>query len=107
MPEVELVSTTRPQFFSYMMGQAKRVTYAVPRKWTSMTRSNSSRVMFLNDLSRRMPALLTTMSTVPKAATASSTMLLAPSRSDTDALLAMASPPAALISATTSSAASL
>ena len=55
-----------------------------------MTKSNSSKVMFLNDLSRRMPALLTTMSTVPNAATASSTMLLAPSRSATDALLAMA-----------------
>ena len=62
--------------------------------------------MFLKDLSRKMPALLTTMSTVPKAATASSTMLLAPSRSETDALLATAWPPAALISATTASAAS-
>ena len=42
----------------------------------------------------------------PKASTASSTMLLAPSRSATDALLATASPPRAFISATTASAAS-
>ena len=86
-----------------MIGQAALVTYADPRKCTAMTKSNSSSVMFLNDLSRKIPALLTTISTLPKAATASSTMLFAPSRSDTDALLAMATPPAAVISSTTTS----
>src|SRR4029453_4927889 len=51
-------------------------------------------------LSRRMPALLIRMSTVPNALTASRTMLCAPSRSLTEPPLAIASPPAALISAT-------
>ena len=73
---------------------------------TCITRSNSSRVMFLKVRSRRMPALFTRMSMRPKAAMASSAMLLAPSRSATDALLAMAAPPNPAISATTASAAS-
>ena len=62
--------------------------------------------MFLKLLSLRLPALLTRMSRVPKWLTASSTIDFAPSRSDTDALLAIASPPFDLISSTTRSAAS-
>ena len=68
--------------------------------------SQSSSVIFLKLLSRRMPALLTRMCTVPNAFTASSMIDLAPSFDDTDALFAIAVPPAARISFTTRSAAS-
>ena len=87
-----------------MSGQAAWVTYAVPFRCTSMTMSHSSRVMFLNVLSRRMPALLTRMSMRPKASIAVWTIDFAPSRSDTEALLATAVPPSSSISATTASA---
>ena len=66
-----------------------------------MTASNSSGVMFLNDLSRRMPALLMTMSTLPNASSAVWTIASAPSGVATLSGLATASPPFFLISSTT------
>jgi hypothetical protein len=67
-----------------------------------MTASHSSTAMFLNDLSRRMPALLTTMSILPKASRAAVTMASAPSGVATLSGLATASPPFLVISSTTS-----
>ena len=69
-----------------------------------MTASHSASVMFVSMRSRRMPALLTSTCRSPKASTAESTRRFAASKSVTSSWLAMASPPAALISATTSSA---
>ena len=89
-----------------MYGHAACVTYAVPSRCTASTMSQSSSGIFLKLLSRRMPALFTRMCTVPNAFTASSMIDFAPSFVDTDALLAIAVPPAALISFTTRSAAS-
>ena len=50
---------------------------AVPRKCTFTTKSKSSIVMLWKVLSRRTPALLTTMSTVPNEPSAVLTMLAA------------------------------
>ena len=63
--------------------------------------------MLWNDLSRRMPALLMTMSTLPNASTALCTMAAPPSGVATESVFATASPPAAWISSTTSWAAPL
>ena len=57
--------------------------------------------MLWNVLSRRMPALLMTMSTVPNASTAVCTMASPPSGVATLSPLATASPPSASISLTT------
>ena len=54
-------------------GQAAWVQYTVPMRCTARTASKSSSVIFANVLSRRMPALLTSTSTVPKRSTARST----------------------------------
>ena len=61
--------------------------------------------MLWNVLSRRMPALLMTMSMRPKASMAVWTIDSPPSGVATESVLATASPPAALISSTTSCAA--
>ena len=45
---------------------AWRVGAKVPRRWTRMTASHSSMVMLTSMRSRRMPALLTKTSMVPK-----------------------------------------
>ncbi len=66
-----------------------------------MTDSTMSGVMLWNVLSRRMPALLMTMSTVSKASTAVCTMAAPPSGVATELWSATASPPAAMISSTT------
>ena len=58
--------------------------------------------MLWNVLSRRMPALLITMSTRPKASMAVCTIASPPSGVATESVSATASPPAALISSTTS-----
>ncbi len=63
----------------------------------------SSSGILANDLSRRIPALLTTMSIRPQSATARSTVALTAATSETSAPHAMAVPPAARISATTGS----
>ena len=81
-------------------------TYALPFRCTFIAMSQSSSDMCLNDLSRRMPALLTRMCSMPNAPNAASTIDFEPSRLDTDTLFAIAVPPAAGISVTTPSAAS-
>ena len=63
-----------------------------------MTGSSSSGVMLWNVLSRRIPALLMTMSTVPNASTAVCTMAWPPSGVATLLVSATASPPRSLIS---------
>src|SRR6201999_2164974 len=69
-----------------------------------MTDSNASMLMRWKIASRRMPALLTTPSSLPKLSTAIFTMRLAGIASATDSKLATAVPPRFLISSTTSSA---
>jgi len=61
---------TRPPFCSRMIGAAARVTAKVPLRWVLMTASHSSSVMLKIIRSRRIPALLTTMSMRPKVSTA-------------------------------------
>ena len=60
----------RPHFCSRMRGAAARVTAKAPFRCVLMTPSHSSSVMLKIIRSRRMPALLTTMSMRPKASTA-------------------------------------
>ena len=72
-----------------------------------MTGSHSSSDMLKSMRSRRMPATHTTPSMRPKVSTACCTIDAPPSIVVTDCALAAARPPAALISATTSSATSL
>ena len=72
---------------------------------TFTTISKSSSVIFENDLSRKMPALLINTSTRPSVH-GIVYHALRTSSTDTEPPFAMASPPMALISATTASAAS-
>ena len=72
-----------------------------------ITLSQSSSEVLAKVLSRRMPALQTRMSTLPKASSAVFRMFSPPWTEETSSPLATASPPAALISATTFSAAAL
>ncbi len=67
-----------------------------------MTASHSASLMFVSMRSRRMPALLMRMSRPPKVSTADCTRRSAPSQSLMSSVLAMASPPMASISSTTS-----
>src|SRR5437879_3711973 len=60
----------RPHFCSRISGAAARVTAKLPLRWVLMTASHSSSVMLKIMRSRRIPALLTTMSTRPKVSTA-------------------------------------
>ena len=70
--------------------------------WTATTASHSASDMENTMRSRRMPALLMSTSRRPKTSTASATMRPASSKSVTSAPLAIAAPPWASISATTS-----
>src|SRR5205809_314468 len=74
----------------------------VPFRCTATTASQSSSAMLKIIRSRRMPALLTTMLSLPNVSRAHSTMRLAALKSATLSPLATASPPFFLISATTS-----
>src|SRR5579885_670769 len=76
----------------------------LPLRWTATTASQSSSFMLKIMRSRRMPALLTTMLSLPKLSIAHSMIRLAALKSVTLSKLATASPPAARISLTTSSA---
>ena len=87
-----------------MRTHAGRVTLNAPRRCTSSTGCTRSSVMLWNALSRRMPALLTTMSMRPNASIAVCTIASPPSGVATELASDTASPPAALISATTCSA---
>ena len=69
-----------------------------------MTASKSSSVIEKSILSRRMPALFTTMSRRPNSAAARATSFSAAAQSATEEWSAIARPPAAVISATTASA---
>src|SRR5437870_7779777 len=74
----------------------------VPFRCTATTASQSSSAMLKIIRSRRMPALLTTMLSLPKVSSAHWTMRLAALKSATLSPLATAWPPIFLISATTS-----
>ena len=78
-----------------------------PFRWTPTTWSNSSSLMLNSIRSRTMPATQTTPSMVPQFWTAVSTMRCPTAISDTSPATAMAVPPAARISSTTTSATSL
>src|SRR3546814_566991 len=84
---------------------AARLQCTAPIRWTSTTKRKSSSVIFAKLLSRSTPALLTRISTRPHLATACATIASTAAMSVTDAPLAIASPPAASISATTACAA--
>src|SRR5580704_18141649 len=71
-------------------------------RWTLITISQSTVDMRWKMRSRRIPALLTTLSTRPKASSAVRMMRSAPAGSPTLSALATAVPPAARISSTTS-----
>ena len=66
-----------------------------------MTASHSASVMFTSMRSRRMPALLISTSTLPKASMPVATSFSAPAKSLMSSVLATAWPPAATISSTT------
>src|SRR5215208_2113199 len=80
------------------------MTWKAPLRCTSSTGSSSSGVMLWNALSRRMPALLITMSTRPNAARAVSTIAWPPSAVATVLVSATATPPRPSISLTVCSA---
>lgn len=69
-----------------------------------MIKSQSSSFIFWKETSLKIPALLMTISTLPKVSIA---VLMILSPNSTESVLATASPPAALISSTTSWAAPL
>src|SRR5438094_2817541 len=87
---------------SLQYSQAWRHMLKVPFRCTAMTASQSSSAMLKIIRSRRMPALLTTMLSLPKVSSAHWTMRLAALKSTTLSPLATAWPPIFLISATTS-----
>src|SRR4051794_37546570 len=87
-----------------MTAHAGRPTLSGPRSCVSMTASSSSSVSGGNGAMRTWPALLTTTSMVPNAASAASMIARPPSGVEMVSRLATASPPAATISATTASA---
>src|SRR6185437_12346158 len=75
-----------------------------PLRWTATTESHSSSVMFTSIRSRRIPALLTRMSSRPNSSIACRTSRSAPAKSATFSPFVEASPPEARISSTTCSA---
>ena len=80
------------------------MTLNAPFRCTSMTGSRNSGVIFWKVLSRRIPALLMTMSTCPNESRAVWTIASPPSGVATLSVLGTASPPASLISSAASSA---
>src|SRR5437660_2272269 len=98
-------STASPALLRSRQYAAARCTVQnVPRRWTRMTPSQSSGVMFTSIRSRRMPALATTTSSRPNAFSAVCTRRAAPSQSAQSSVLGTAMPPAPWISSTTASA---
>ena len=97
----------RPEPCALKCGAAARNTVKVPFRWVSTTASHSSSDMLKNMRSRRLPATQTTPSILPNESMAVWTMRSPPSMVVTVSATATASPPAARISATTSSATSL
>src|SRR5262252_2496124 len=89
---------------SRQYAHAWRATLKLPFRCTPTTASQSSSLMLKTMRSRRIPALFTTMLSLPKLSTAHSMIRLAALKSVTLSKLATASPPPARISLTTSSA---
>ena len=101
------IVTIEPRFLRSSLREAARQTWKVPPRLTSMTRSQSSGVIREIRLSRVIPALATRFQrSSPRASSAWSTIAAACSGSATSPPIATAVPPAAVISATTASAAS-
>jgi hypothetical protein len=73
-----------------MMGQTALLQCTAPITCTSITKRKSDNSILEKLLSRKIPALLTKMSTRPHAHMACCTMALTASKSVTEALLAMA-----------------
>ena len=74
-----MLMITPPAPRSFMWRYTGRVTQKVPFRCTETTMSQSSSVMFEKDLSRRIPALLTSTSTCSKASSAVFRMFSPPS----------------------------
>src|SRR4029077_11868881 len=97
--------TTSPAFdCSRQYAAACWVGAKWPLRWTPITESHSSSLMFTSIRSRRIPALLTRMSSRPNSSIACCTSRSAPAKSATFSPFVDASPPAARISSTTCSA---
>src|ERR1700733_7918197 len=94
--------TKLPEFCSRKWAAQARLMLNEPCRWTPITSDQSDQLMRWKMRSRRMPALLTRMSTRPKASSADLTILSALPGSLIDSVEAIASPPALLISLTTS-----
>ena len=84
--------------------QAFFTTVKVPFRWTAITSSHSCSVMLKTIRSLRIPAQVTTTSSLPKFSMAVCTICSPPSMVDTDSKHATAVPPAWRISETTPSA---
>src|SRR6476619_4144174 len=96
-------ATCSPAFDrSRQWAAACRVGAKWPFRCTSITASHSRSSMLTSMRSRRIPALLTRMSRRPNAATAPSIRRFAPAKSATFSPSAIAAPPSASISRTTS-----
>src|SRR3569623_908403 len=89
-----------------MISHTALLQITAPIRCTSSTRRKSSSVILANDLSRRMPALLTRMSMRPQRSITCATIAATAASSVTAPATASASPPAATLPATTRSAAS-
>ena len=87
---------------SRQYSEAQRTIANVPRRCTLITASHSSIDIFTNIRSRKIPALLTTMSRPPKVSMARCTNRPAPAHSDTSSPLATACPPSDRMRSTTS-----
>ena len=85
---------TRPWRWARMLSHTAFVQITAPIRWTSTTSRKSSRVILAKLLSRRMPALLTRMSTRPHLLRVCSTIAPIATSSVTEAAIASASPPA-------------
>src|SRR5262245_53244120 len=94
----------RPNFCWRIWAEAWRVQLNVPFKWTATTASQSSSLRLKIIRSRRIPALLTRISTRPNSLIAVLMMFSAAAKSATLSALATARPPLAAMAATTSSA---
>src|SRR3954451_9888234 len=94
--------TKAPEFCSRNCTAQARLMLKEPLRWTARTSDQSDQLMRWKMRSRRMPALLTRMSTRPKAVSAALTISSAFLGSAMESVDAIASPPPALISLTTS-----
>src|SRR5262245_39675479 len=94
--------TKAPEFCSRKRTAQARLMLKEPLRCTASTSDQSDQLMRWKMRSRRMPALLTRMSTRPKAESAAPTISSAFLGSAMESVEAMASPPWRLISSTTS-----